>query len=269
MNIDVARAGKPPRKLRELLKDLSPDPDPETVHDLRTQTRKLEAMLHALSPEGAGRRNAAESHRVLKLLKPVRRAAGRVRDMDVLIGKASSLYAAAPSEGAARLLEHMAAIRIADARRLHRRVKRQRKKARSSLKRLLRNLEGARIRDRKGGPARSTPSETLARRLEHWPRLTQENLHEFRKSVKELHYMLQLFPHQDDPRMTTYAKVKDTAGDWHDWLELKCLAESVLNPTDDASMLREIRAILDEKLHTALNAANSLRSRGIELPYAA
>jgi hypothetical protein len=81
--------------------------------------------------------------------------------------------------------------------------------------------------------------------------------------------MLQLVPDQDERRLEAYAKVKDTAGDWHDWLQLKCLADSVLDPRDDAPMLNEIRGILQEKFHTALEVANSLRKRGIEKPQAA
>jgi CHAD domain-containing protein len=269
MNIDVARAGKPPRKLRQLLKSLSLDPDPETVHELRTQTRRLEAILHTLSPRNTASPSPGDIHRILKLLKPVRRAAGRVRDMDVLIGKASSLSSSELSGGVVRLIERMSEIRTADARRLHRRVKRRRKEARSSLKRFLRNLEHTKVQGHVGAATILAPPQILAQELDHWPRLTEENLHEFRKGVKELHYMLQLFPGQDGHRMTYYARVKDRVGDWHDWLELKSLAESVLDPKEDAPMLSEIRSILQEKLHAALNAANALRKRGIEMPHAA
>ena len=250
--------------MRELLKDLSPDPDPETVHELRTQTRKLEAVLHAFSPE-----NTSEARHTLGLMKPVRRAAGRVRDMDVLIAKAAGLSSRVQSEGLARLTEHMSAIRAADARRLYRKVKRCRKKARSSLKRLLRHLEHSQASMHNGASPGPSSSQILAQKLAHWPPLTPENLHEFRKGVKELHYMLQLVPDSDDHRMRSYARVKDATGDWHDWMGLRCLAESVLDSNGDAPMLSEIRTILRQKLREALNAANSLRKSGIDTPHAA
>jgi len=264
MDIDLAEAGKPPQKLRKLLKHLSPEPDPETVHELRTQTRKLEAVLHALSP-----RNTSEARHLLRLMKPVRRAAGRVRDMDVLIAKATSLSSPAQSEGVIRLIEHMSAIRTADARRLHRKVKRRRKQARAWLSHLLRNLHRLRSPNHPGLPVSADSPQILVQKLDHWPPLNQQNLHEFRKRVKELHYLLQLFPAHDGPRMTSYANVKDTVGDWHDWMELSCLAESLLAPKQDAPLLREIRRTLQEKLRAALVAANSLRKTGIEMPHAA
>jgi CHAD domain-containing protein len=136
MNVDIKRAAKPPRKLQKLLKKLPPAPAPETVHQLRTQTRKLEAILHALSPADEG-----TERRLLKLLKPIRRAAGRVRDMDVLIAKTTNLSPHLQSEGLIRLVQHMAAIRNADATLLHRQVKRRQKKARFLLKSFGRDLK--------------------------------------------------------------------------------------------------------------------------------
>ena len=261
MDLDIERVGKPPRKLRRLLKKFPPNPDPETVHQLRTQMRRLEATLHALSPQ-----NPVKARRMLKVLKPIRRAAGRVRDMDVLIVNSAGL--SVQSDGLIRLIEHMSAIRTADASRLHRKVKRSQREARSLLKDFARNLRRL-PPDRSGMPARSASPQILAEKLDHYPGLNQQNLHEFRKTVKELGYMLQLVPHPDNLRLNAYEKVKDTTGDWHDWLELKCLAESVLDPGEDTLMLSEIRGILQKKFHTALNAANALRRGGIELVPAA
>jgi CHAD domain-containing protein len=259
MEINFERAGKLVRKLRKVLKCLPRNPRPEEVHELRTQTRKLEAMLHAIASE-----YIHQSQRVLKILKPVRKAAGRVRDMDVLIAKASALSFRESSDGIPLLVQHMAAIRIEDTRRLYRTVKRRRKKARWVLKRCLRSLERLKTENSSGLRATSAPPEILTERILHWPTLRQENLHEFRKGVKELRYMLQLVPGYDERRMNAFARVKDAVGDWHDWLELKCVAESVLDPKRDATILRKICELLQERLRTALTAANQLRKQGVE-----
>jgi CHAD domain-containing protein len=168
-----------------------------------------------------------------------------------------------------RLIEHMSAIRGADAKRLKRKVKQHRKEMSSLLKRILRNLDGLQAPARSGVLIRPVSPQILAQKLDHWPPLTQENLHEFRKGVKELHYMLQLVPDHDGHSMRSYAKVKDTVGDWHDWMELSCLAESVLDPKEEALLLREIRRTSQAKLRAALNVANSLRKSGIEMEHAA
>lgn len=264
MILDLEKAEKSPRKLSDLLKDLTADPDQETVHRLRTQARKLEALLHALSSENSGK-----DRRILKLLKPLRRIAGRVRDMDVLIAKTSSLSFRTPSEGLVRLIEHMSAIRTADAQRLHRKVARRQKELRSLLKSLVRKLEDLQAPDHSGVPVDAESPRRLTQKLENWPKLTHTNLHEFRKNVKELRYMLQLVPEQDDHRLDPYSKVKDAVGDWHDWLELKSMAESALDHRQDAPLLREIRAILQRKFQTAIQVANSLRRRGLDMPRAA
>src|SRR5260370_5862837 len=209
--MDLERASKRVRRLRKLLKRLPQNPSPEEVHELRTQTRKLEAMLHAFSQGSSGNEG-----RILRVMKPMRRAAGRVRDMDVLIAKASSLSSCVPSDGIVRLVERMSETRAEVARRLYRIVKRRGKKARLSLKSFLCNLERIQAENSSEVPASFAASQIVAERLEHWPRLDKENLHEFRKGVKELRYMLQVVPDPDEQRMNAFAKVEDTVGDWHD-----------------------------------------------------
>jgi CHAD domain-containing protein len=54
------------RKLRKSFKNLPKDPSPEAVHKLRTQTRRLEAIVTALTP-GQNRK----ARRLLKALTPV------------------------------------------------------------------------------------------------------------------------------------------------------------------------------------------------------
>src|ERR1700745_1877787 len=135
MNVDIEKAITAPKKLRKLLKTLSGELDPESVHQLRTLTRNIEAIVNALAPDSPD-----QSRRLLKLMKPIRRSAGCVRDMDVLIANASSLAFHERPEGVVRLLEHMAATRTADAPRLHRKIKGRRKAARSLLKGFIRQL---------------------------------------------------------------------------------------------------------------------------------
>ena len=48
--MELDRVEKPLRKLRKLLKDLPQNPPPEEVHQLRTHTRRIEAVANALEP---------------------------------------------------------------------------------------------------------------------------------------------------------------------------------------------------------------------------
>jgi CHAD domain-containing protein len=87
MSLDPAKLQEPLRRLRKLLKNFPKQPSPEQVHNLRTRTRRVEAMLRALML--TSRRNG---RRLFQELAPVRKKAGKVRDMDVLTGFSASLH---------------------------------------------------------------------------------------------------------------------------------------------------------------------------------
>ena len=53
MALDPDRVVKPVRKLRKAIKRFPNTPDPELVHDVRTRSRRIEAMLDALAAEAS------------------------------------------------------------------------------------------------------------------------------------------------------------------------------------------------------------------------
>ncbi|HKF49488.1 MAG TPA: CHAD domain-containing protein [Terracidiphilus sp.] len=264
MRVDLQEAAKPLRKLRKLLKDVPANPRPELIHNLRTQSRRVEATVHALSPT-----RDATSKRLLKLMKPVRKTAGRVRDMDVLIARTLNLTSNGAEESLVRLAEEMAAQRTKHAGHLRRIVRRDGEKIRRCLKdygRKLRRTGGNGTAETLAAP------EILAAQLQHWPRLGAGNLHEFRIHAKELQYMLKLAPGMDNHALDGLMHAKDAAGDWHDWVELRYMALTVLDPHSDATILSQIAAVVREKLRVALNAANAARRQvkpGSEIGFAA
>jgi CHAD domain-containing protein len=254
MNVDMERALKSLHRLRTAMKDLSGDTSPEQIHRLRTQARRLEAIVHALSP------GEAAARRLLKLVKPVRKASGKVRDMDVLLAKLfdlSSEGAEEAHEPRVRLGEHLARVREQHLDRLCRVVERRRKPVRRLARRYARHLK----KEQEAGIAFSPAAcQVLMAELEHWPKLHAENLHEFRIRAKELRYMLQLAPSVEPAHMEALTATKDATGDWHDWLELRHIASEVLDNDADHDVLRRIESITRDKLRTALTTANRLRS---------
>lgn len=261
MNVDTQKAIKPLRKLRKSLNDFPRTPSPEDVHDLRTHTRRLEAIVHALSPK-----SEAGAAMLLKLVKPVRKAAGKVRDMDVLLAKVFALTGEPAGEGLLRLAEHLAARRSRHAERLVRVVGRRRKQLRKCLKQYVHGMEES---GSEGALTTLAAPQILVTQLEHWPRLHEKNLHEFRIQAKELRYMLQLAPQADRQRLEALNETKDAAGEWHDWVALKAIADDLLDPESDAEFLKEIAAKTREKLRAGLSAANRLRKLGLEAAQAA
>jgi CHAD domain-containing protein len=244
---------KPLRKLRKQLKTLPSNPRPADVHSLRTHARRLEAAVAAVALD----RNKA-SRRLLKLMTPVRKAAGKVRDMDVLIGDVLTLADSHESEGMVRLVEHLARMRVKHARKLHEIVEEQRPETRKQLKQSSKMLKKAVEKD---WGARSGEPQTLISELGHWPDFNAANLHMFRIRIKELRYMLELSDGADQTLMASLGTVKDAIGEWHDWVELLRIALKVLDAETDVGNLNRLREIVRERLESAVAAANQLRER--------
>jgi CHAD domain-containing protein len=266
----LERAEKPLLELRKMLKTLSANPAPDEVHELRIRARKTEAVGAALEAADAKR-----TKRLLKLIKPVRKAAGDVRDMDVLTGNLLHMpqneHHEANSDSLIRLVEHLATVRRKSAGNLLDAVNRQRRPARRSLKNYAKLLKSVRkgkepapieiARTIESADGSSSLASSLMTELRKWPRLNPRNIHAFRLKVKELRYVLQLFPGADRGLVDSLGKVKDEIGDWHDWQQLLGIARDLLDARKDKALLAEIDASAKEKLMHALAGANALRRR--------
>jgi len=249
------QVARPFEKLRKQLSGFPANARPEEVHTLRTHTRRLEATVAALVLD-----REKKSRRLIKAITPVRKAAGKVRDMDVLIGDVLELSQPHGSEGLVRLVEHLAKMRVKSARKLRDVVQAQHREARKRLKQSARLIRKKLENDSEAMNGEAAP-QILMTELRHWPELDAGNLHLFRIRIKELRYMLQLIPETDEKRVAALGDVKDAIGDWHDWVELLRIARKVLDPQSDGEALERIEATGREKLQWALTAANQLRER--------
>ncbi len=117
------------RELSKTVKSLPGDQTPRRVHKLRTATRRVEAIAAAL-PNGDGKK----SRHLLKSIEAVRKAAGGVRDMDVLSANARRLARYGAGESLARLLDHLKFARQQNAAELQSALEHKRRAIRESLK---------------------------------------------------------------------------------------------------------------------------------------
>jgi len=262
MALDHAQLYKPEKKLRKLLKKISTEPTPEEVHELRTNIRRMEALLKALQLDSIG-----NEKKLLRAVNPVRRQAGKVRDMDVLTGFASSLHAGEEADCRVSLLEYLGVKRYRQARKLGKLVRAEKRSVRWRLKRCVAHLDKM-IGDGKQPDidARATTeaaatSLRLASELRDPPRLNAGNLHEYRKKVKELRYVLKFAKNSDGDLVNVLGEVKDAIGEWHDWLELESAANKVLDHGPGCGLMHEIRAIARDKFEHALSLTNRMRAR--------
>src|SRR5437867_2429721 len=111
----------PMKKLKKLIKKTDNQLTPDKVHDLRTNTRRFEAIFEAFSLDAQGMGRS-----VLKNLGRLRKRAGKVRDMDVLTNYASTVHRQGEEECVVQLLEHLGAQREKQAKKLSVEVKRLR-----------------------------------------------------------------------------------------------------------------------------------------------
>jgi CHAD domain-containing protein len=263
MESKLSNARKPVRQLRKLLKSLPGDPSISAIHALRARSRRVEAIAGILIPaDDKFRRH------LLKLLKPLRKAAGAVRDMDVLAVKARTLANRQHSSSAACLIEHLQATRLESAHKLVATINKQQKCTRDSLKQLSKQI-GKRSRRKESGPAAKTSSLnpytnvaiSLMDELSHWPAFTKENLHAFRIKAKKLRYVLRLAGAADLKFMNALEKAITQIGNWHDWQELGTIATEVLSPKKNRPVLHEIDEIVSRKLKLALASAHAVKAR--------
>ncbi|MGO8757301.1 MAG: CHAD domain-containing protein [Terracidiphilus sp.] len=271
MTHELERARKALRELGKSLKSLPGDPPASRIHRLRTTARRVEAMAAALAPG-----DEKKSRRLLRSIESVRKAAGSVRDMDVMLGNAHRLARYSAGDSLTRLAGHFEIARQQKVEALERLLHRRRKAARGDLKeyaKLIRAALHSAQGDSSGDGLPGPPPENLrtaatdvARELGLWPPLDAENIHAFRLKLKELRYILQLSADSDPALIDALTTAQRRIGDWHDWQQLEGVARAVLVGEDDAALLARIDRTVKRKYERALAAGNSLREKYLTAP---
>jgi CHAD domain-containing protein len=266
MRLDVERIQKSVRRVRKFLAKAPKDPDPDTVHDLRTSARRLEATIETLGLDSKRREK-----QLLRNLAQLRNQAGKVRDMDVFTGDVLELSCPDDKEKQClvELAEHLGTKRAKAARKLRRKARELEPLLRPELKRTLKYLSGSVAKERDSSKERITEasSESMTRVIElsstlRLPaRLNRQNLHPYRLKVKELRYILQLADQEHEPTLVKkLGEVKDAIGEWHDWEELVSIAKRILNHGKQCKLIGALKRESEKKFERALCLTNDLRN---------
>ncbi len=253
--------------LRGNLEKCAADPDVDPVHDLRTGTRRVQAMVEAMLRERKDAALEEAAERWLDLLKKLRRAAAPVRDLDVhrkllrklmkygsdhagagQIVKTGSGAVTAPVpdviEAPATELPVSAVEKQADDldawlhhARQHRAAALRKKAAKwlpkfdEEAAALHAAMGASRSPRRRAQSAAVVALEAFARLAHEMPHLNAENLHDFRKGAKKARYIAESA--EGDAHAQAVGKalkeLQDEIGDWHDWLVLAEEAQAALD----------------------------------------
>jgi CHAD domain-containing protein len=264
------------KALRELggsLQSLSRDSAPKDVHKLRTASRRVEAIAGVL--EAA---DGKKSRRLVKSIEPVRKAAGGVRDMDVLLADARKLARYSYGESLKHLVAHLETARQQNAGELQHVLHHRRKAVLEDLKeysRFVASLAKRAQSTSRFGADRNQSQENIhssaanvMRELGDWKPLDADNLHEFRLKVKQLRYTMQLDAQADPGLVEALGDVQRRIGDWHDWHQLEEIAREVLVLEQDQALLDRIGETARRSFNRALAAANALRGKYLNVPMA-
>jgi CHAD domain-containing protein len=273
MEVESERLEKALRKLQKAIKRLDQDPLPEEVHKLRTEARRVETIASALTP---GDETTAL---LIKSIKPLRKAAGSVRDIDVLTAKVLNLPKSnQPKTGndtqnqdsdfqnsLTRFVEYLGVARQKEAKKLFRIVERKRESVCRDIKRYRQQLESpSAIEEPELSPVALESQARaftvgLVAELGRTATLTARNIHIFRLKVRALRSILELVPSSDPDMLLALTQAKDEIGEWHDWHQLASMARQVLKEAPDRALLTEIDRIAGWKLSQAVKAGEALR----------
>src|SRR5580698_4704068 len=266
---ELQQVEKALRDLGRSLRRLPANPPPEKVHKLRTSARRVEAIAAALPQI-----KEKKSHRLVKSIEPLRKAAGGVRDMDVLVANLRKLAKDSEGDSLPRLMDHLEFVRAGSANQLRQAMEHRRKTARTNLKRYAHEVRtglpeaapaahaNGRVNRANIGHHRNGVNPTakhLAREIAEWPQLGEQNIHDFRLKIKALRYILQLDANADSALVSDLGSVQRRIGDWHDWEQLAEIAHEFLEPERDRALLARIDEFMQKKLTRALAAATALR----------
>ena len=263
MSFDVERIRQSVRRVSKFLEKNSKRPSADAVHNLRTSTRSLETTFETLGLDKKG-----NAKRLLRHLGRVRKRAGKVRDMDVLVEAALTLKRNPDSEKAClvQLLEYLGAERNKYAKKLRREIEADRSQLRQDLKRNSKRLEDLLDQAKKnpGGsdaiPATAAKTIQLTADLKTPARLNRKNLHPYRLKVKQLRNVLQMSQQTSKSEfLEKIGEVKDAIGQWHDWEELIGIATQLLDHGPACKLVKRMKATSDSKYKDALSLTNRLR----------
>ncbi|MFI5070909.1 MAG: CHAD domain-containing protein [Terriglobales bacterium] len=253
MSVDQEHCRAVFQKLSTRLSRVNEHSGPDAIHKFRTSTRRVETVIQELRTE-----TDRSARKLLKILRRLRRKAGRVRDLDAQIGLLKNLKIAHQNGQKSQLLRTLVAER----------VKKEKKFAEALSKDVARELQKrlARAGNNLEIPQGVEPLNLALRTLsevtrDHSP-LTEATIHQYRLAGKRARYLIEIA--SKDPVAEAFneslRKMQDVVGDWHDWSTLTERAEELFGGVKDSALVAAMRNLTRAKFRESVDAVVRTRA---------
>jgi CHAD domain-containing protein len=219
------------------------DSTPANVHRLRTNSRRVEALVSELSPESGNKR------KLLKRLSKLRGKAGTVRDLDVQIAFLKDLTIPDRQNHRAQLFAALIKDQQRQSKRLAKHFDNE------QLRKLRKRLQKAE------SDINLTGVDPLKLAFVRLPKpgqvtLTEKVLHACRISAKHARYLAEL--DSESPTAKRFVeelkKAQDDIGHWHDVLKLTERAEKLFGGVRQSSLVSALQNITRARFRRASSA---------------
>jgi CHAD domain-containing protein len=233
-------------------------------------------MEFGLSAQGPDSSFARVAKRWTKQAEKLRRSLSLVRETDVYLQKLTGLRASLAEPGGRQPHSNRDCLRQAD--QLERKLRQQRRNAEKRLMAAVKSRSARLEQISKELEAASEPlrAKVQAGRAEtvlgmfavlaaEFPELDASRLHEYRKRIKKVRYLAELFT-PADPRTgrlgATLRRMQSAIGEWHDWQAMGKLASRTLKGHDRTNSLAELlETLAGESLEKALDLCRRSAAR--------
>lgn len=240
------------RKMERKLLRLSSDARPEAVHEFRTTSRRLETLLEQLLPV-----RDANQKKLLKMLRRIRRRAGKIRDIDVQIVALRSFRVPQEPRRKTQLMHRLLQLREQHERRLAKLLKKNRiRELRRKIQRAGQDLKTVASREPLGVANEILSKVSLA------DQVTDEVLHRYRLAVKRARYAAEFAPKSTEARnfIAGLEQLQDALGNWHDWMTLTNTASKHLGEVSQSSLVAALHNAARVKFRHAVAAVTAARN---------
>ena len=223
------------------------DPASKPVHELRSQCRRVEAIVVLLSSLPHMPAHGKQAERLLRQLRYIRRAAGRARDLDmqrkllktdVLGGRHVGGDTAEIRKGAKTLLKAQKSARTRAVRKLLRLITERQPRVTGALEKLITTFGSAEEAILPTQLMRKVERSFLADRPRTPETASEDDLHSVRKLAKRARYQAESAPASPLAQAAAerFQDLQKSGGEWHDWLQLGQSASKALGNNHPATL---------------------------------